>query len=470
MCKATAELLHLKELEVEMLRLRIRKKEMAHEFELRKIKEENQRQICLKELELKQATSVVPPPSHCVPHFDVDKHVKFVPPLGDRAIGDYFVLFEHVAKMLQWPKIVWPLLLKRVLTGKGQEAQASLPTIESLDYEQVKAVMLDAHNVEPEVCGGDIGCLEKSEDDLAGGEVLFNHYAAPIFLNQGPDVVAEHPKVFLIKARKQELVEFEKDFQGLSNSFMAHLEAPDHQPVERQTLIGGHEPKVPDLPLFGFSSFSEIASDEFAVSPQKQFVPQQKNDPSLTSQFLLVSPRNQDGGHNSHRGARLHNWPPLHRRGGGLLFQFPMEEGPFERTAGDCAGPFPCTEGGNQGSLVSTDLSVRLAEAIHSAHAAGAEPLFVRLALKLSQERWLCDDEPENSRPFIYPLGSLLHSRTSLWCGPVVMEHQQDMHVVSKTNSSYQTVLLVNMFSFFFYLQDFAPMFTSYGWRCYVCC
>lgn len=50
MGKASADFLRLKELEVELLRLRIRKKEIAYEVELKKIKEENQRQIHFKKL------------------------------------------------------------------------------------------------------------------------------------------------------------------------------------------------------------------------------------------------------------------------------------------------------------------------------------------------------------------------------------------------------------------------------------
>lgn len=59
-----------------------------------------------------------------------------------------FVLFERVAKTLNWPKYVWPLLLQYVFSGKAQEAYASLCF--SLDYEKVKAAVLRAFELVPE--------------------------------------------------------------------------------------------------------------------------------------------------------------------------------------------------------------------------------------------------------------------------------------------------------------------------------
>lgn len=112
-----SEALCLKELEVEVLRLSIKEKEVSHEFELRKIEEETKRQVRLKELELQHAAPVGSSPLLSSPLFDVNKCVKFIPPFSEKDIDKYFVLFERAAEVLQWPKAVWPLLLQTVCTG-----------------------------------------------------------------------------------------------------------------------------------------------------------------------------------------------------------------------------------------------------------------------------------------------------------------------------------------------------------------
>ncbi|XP_020569973.2 uncharacterized protein LOC111949275 [Oryzias latipes] len=284
--------LRLKELEVELLRLKIKKKEVCYEFELRKIKEENYRQICLKELELQQATSVVPPPSFCVTPFDVDKCVKSVPPLGDRDINEYFALFENAARVLQWPKTVWSLLLRRVLTGKAQEAVVSLPATESLDYDRVKAEVLHAYALEPEVCGGDGGFIRKT-NDLADDKALINQHDDPVSVNQVSDLVGKRPEVFPAQARRQEQDESaEKDFLDLSDSFMAHFETPGLQPVEIHVCIGGHEARVPDPPPLGCLPFSGTASKGPTVFPLKQLILNMRYL-LLTSHLVIGAPRNQ---------------------------------------------------------------------------------------------------------------------------------------------------------------------------------
>lgn len=58
-----------------------------------------------------------------------------------------FVLFERAAEVLQWPKAVWPLLLQIVLTGKAQDAQASMIAADSMDCEKVKAAVLRAYEL-----------------------------------------------------------------------------------------------------------------------------------------------------------------------------------------------------------------------------------------------------------------------------------------------------------------------------------
>lgn len=74
-----------------------------------------------------------------------------IPPFNGKDVDKYFVLFARTADTLKWPKKVWPLLLQCVLTGKAQEAYTSLSPADSLDYDKVKAAVLRAFELMPEV-------------------------------------------------------------------------------------------------------------------------------------------------------------------------------------------------------------------------------------------------------------------------------------------------------------------------------
>ena len=55
-----------------------------------------------------------------------------------------------MAGTLKWPRDVWPLLLQCVLTGKAQEAYASLSPNDSLEYDKVRTAVLRAFELVPE--------------------------------------------------------------------------------------------------------------------------------------------------------------------------------------------------------------------------------------------------------------------------------------------------------------------------------
>lgn len=59
----------------------------------------------------------------------------------------FFQTFEHLPVMLNWPKQDRPTLLQCKLTGKAQNTVASLPLVDSLDYELCKAAVLRAYEM-----------------------------------------------------------------------------------------------------------------------------------------------------------------------------------------------------------------------------------------------------------------------------------------------------------------------------------
>ena len=143
------EALRMKEMELEMRRLDLKELELRNQVQLRELEERTKLEIRLKELELDPSS----------PHrrsagsqavFDVNKCIRMIPPFNERDVDKYFILFERVAGTLKWPRDVWPLLLQCVLTGKAQEAYASLSPNDSLEYDKVKTAVLRAFELVPE--------------------------------------------------------------------------------------------------------------------------------------------------------------------------------------------------------------------------------------------------------------------------------------------------------------------------------
>ncbi|XP_073809789.1 uncharacterized protein [Danio rerio] len=121
-----------KEIELENAKLELRKREIDHQYELKRM-----------ELEM-SGKSVVSN------EFDVGRNRSMVPPFCEKDVEKYFCHFERVAASLKWPENVWSLLLQCVLTGKAQEAYASLSIEETADYKLVKAAILRAYELVPE--------------------------------------------------------------------------------------------------------------------------------------------------------------------------------------------------------------------------------------------------------------------------------------------------------------------------------
>lgn len=331
----------------------------------------------------------------------MDKYVNFIPSVGDRAMDDYFALFERAAEVLQWPKSVWPLLLQKVLPGKAQEAQASLSTVDSGEYEKVKAVVLLSYKSEPEVCGVKSGHLGKTGDDLAEEKVLNKHVAPSCINPSSSGMVVQHPKVVPVcttadvQAENLGQDEFE-DFPDLSDSFMAHLEDPVQQPVALHARISGHETRLCGLspPCMPFPKTTSVAVTKF---PQKQKVSEQNRDFSSKPLFYMVADgsRTKNSNHALHEGLLYES--ALFSQGSGFLCPFPVLRGVSKRAV-DCDAPFPCIEECNTFLLRN-----KHPEAIYSA----TEPVFVCWTVRSLQDRWLCDDEMEKYPTccVIYALG-----------------------------------------------------------------
>lgn len=165
----------LKELEVELGRIALREKELHVE----QMKVEKDAEIRLRELELSAAGLRRLRDAD----FDVSKNIRLVPPFNERDVDKYFTLFERVALTLKWPRDAWSLLLQCTLVGKAQEAYASLPVGDCLDFDKVKHAVLRAYELVPEAYRQRFRRLRKQHDQtyvefVRDKEVLFDRWCS----------------------------------------------------------------------------------------------------------------------------------------------------------------------------------------------------------------------------------------------------------------------------------------------------
>ena len=82
-------------------------------------------QLRLKELEKTKEPAI---PAGCeATTFNINKHIKFVPPFQEKEVDTYLLHFENIATSLEWPCDVWMLLLQSVLVGKAHEVYSAMP-------------------------------------------------------------------------------------------------------------------------------------------------------------------------------------------------------------------------------------------------------------------------------------------------------------------------------------------------------
>ena len=80
----------------------------------------------------------------------MSRHISLVRVYRESEVESYFGAFERIAAALRWPTDVRAILLQCKLTGKAQEACASLSVEDGLVYDKVKNAILRAYELVPE--------------------------------------------------------------------------------------------------------------------------------------------------------------------------------------------------------------------------------------------------------------------------------------------------------------------------------
>jgi hypothetical protein len=122
------------------MQIKLEREKMERDREIEGMKmHDRELQLKLKEIEMARND-----------RFDISKHVRFVPPFQDKEVDNYFLLFEKVAKDLNWPLDKYTILLQCVLKGKACDIYLSLSAEQTSDYQVVKATILKGYQLVPE--------------------------------------------------------------------------------------------------------------------------------------------------------------------------------------------------------------------------------------------------------------------------------------------------------------------------------
>ena len=143
-------------LEFEKEQERKRQEQEREKLEYEREKHEYEKELKLKELEIMAAEKEkdwvmkFKLEKSKMEHFDASKYVKFVPPFIEKDVDKYFLLFEKVAKDLNWPLDKYTILLQSALKGKASETYTALSPEQTSDYQFVKESILKAYQLIPE--------------------------------------------------------------------------------------------------------------------------------------------------------------------------------------------------------------------------------------------------------------------------------------------------------------------------------
>ena len=138
-----------RQMQKERMEMEEREKEKERQMQIEREKLKFDTELRMKELEMQNMTVKRQPLDSGI-HFDITKHIRFVPPFQEKEVDKYFLHFEKVAENLKWPKEHWTLLLQSVIIGKAREIYTQLTVQQSSSYDTVKELILKAYELVPE--------------------------------------------------------------------------------------------------------------------------------------------------------------------------------------------------------------------------------------------------------------------------------------------------------------------------------
>jgi hypothetical protein len=126
--------------------------EQFYQLELAKMQNEERDKQRVNELALLELKATAPVPVvPTVPSFRVDAAVKLIPKFNENDIESFLLSFEKIALLNDFPKKKYAAILQAHLTGRALKVFTELSMADCQDYDKLKAALLTAYSVVPEV-------------------------------------------------------------------------------------------------------------------------------------------------------------------------------------------------------------------------------------------------------------------------------------------------------------------------------
>jgi len=135
-------------------RERDREREREREkHELQKLALEQAHELALRQLEANTAAAGASQtsPTPTAPPFRVDVAIKLIPKFNENDLESFLLSFEKIAALNNFPRGKYAAILQAHLTGRALKVFTELSTADCQDYDKLKAALLTAYAVVPEV-------------------------------------------------------------------------------------------------------------------------------------------------------------------------------------------------------------------------------------------------------------------------------------------------------------------------------
>ena len=138
--------IQMRRLELEERKLQVEERRIQAEAQQR----QQQHELALRRLELEAGRVPVPVPT-ATPAFRVESAIKLIPKFNEHDIESFLISFEKIALLNAFPENKYAAILQAQLTGKALKVFTELTAEECQDYPTLKAALLNAYAVVPEV-------------------------------------------------------------------------------------------------------------------------------------------------------------------------------------------------------------------------------------------------------------------------------------------------------------------------------
>ena len=140
------------QLKARELQYQVERERQQAERTLQSEREIREHERALREMELASThTSVASTTGTRAPTFKVEAAVKLVPRFNENDVESFLLSFEKIAQLNEWPVEKYAAVLQAHLSGKALKVFTELTTEQCQNYDTLKAALLTAYSVVPEV-------------------------------------------------------------------------------------------------------------------------------------------------------------------------------------------------------------------------------------------------------------------------------------------------------------------------------